>query len=344
LTTINKAFPAEKPYVSVWLPFWSFDRGYGSLLKNLSLIDEVNFFIYSINDNSDLICNTSKENIETVQNITNINNIKLIPTISGRGNYFNQCNQENIIKSIKDVVATYNFPGIDINFETDYGSTPPVEIDKEKFKIFIKKLKKELGADKQINITLGSGELKLNKNFFNELEQYVNLFKFMAYDYYGLWGEFGASGDFMEEAKKLISAQKLLLGIPAYGRDWGKRYDDTEGSIIYSQIEELFCSKNNIDSKWEWDEESKASHFSYITFEGKQTQVWYEGPKGLYYKLNDIVKPEGLKGIAIWAIGQENPKIWDVIKNSSAEPAILDEQPLCLNLKPDRILLGLNNL
>ena len=59
----------------------------------------------------------------------------------------------------------------------------------------------------------------------------------------------------------------------------------------------------------EWDDAAKVPHFKYGAHE-----VWFENADSAKQKL-DLVSKYNIAGIAIWRLGQEDPKLWDVISD-----------------------------
>lgn len=133
----------------------------------------------------------------------------------------------------------------------------------------------------------------------------------MAYDQH--WatatpGPIAAIGWVEDNIKTAIqqagSAQKVIVGIPAYGYDWPDKQRTKAETVTHTQAINLAEKKG---AKIVWDDNAKAPHFSYSTHE-----VWFENAESTKHKLG-LVKKHNLAGIAIWRLGQEDPKMWDAI-------------------------------
>jgi spore germination protein len=97
-----------------------------------------------------------------------------------------------------------------------------------------------------------------------------------------------------------VPNQKVILGIPGYGYDWGG-----EGAVAltFTQAEAL---------QQEYDPHSSANHFQYVQ-DGVLHSVWFENTASF---LNSVQLVDGfqLRGIVLWRIGIEDPEIWDFLE------------------------------
>ena len=107
--------------------------------------------------------------------------------------------------------------------------------------------------------------------------------------------------DIYSYAIKNIDPNKLVMGIPLYGRGWqtptlAKAYKNRE------VVEELLDKK--IKSTW-----SPANGGSYSFTETVTINVHYETIQSLQAKLN-LYSRRPIRGIACWRIGQEPQEFW----------------------------------
>lgn len=104
-----------------------------------------------------------------------------------------------------------------------------------------------------------------------------------------------------------IPKEKIMLGIPGYGFDWeedkpGPRYlsHRLATDIARSeQVEPVFSQEKTVPV------------FRYIQ-NGKEHQVWFEDTRSFAVKVK-IAEQYGLKGLALWRMGMEDPRIWSYI-------------------------------
>lgn len=97
-----------------------------------------------------------------------------------------------------------------------------------------------------------------------------------------------------------VSPAKVILGIPGYGYDWSG-----EGAIAltFEQAQAL---------EHEYDPSTATNHFQYVQ-NGTLHSVWFENTASLLSKVS-LVSGFELRGIALWRLGIEDPKIWDFLQ------------------------------
>lgn len=134
----------------------------------------------------------------------------------------------------------------------------------------------------------------------------------MTYDEHYLGGEPGpvASCPWVEKVIKYATSQipnnKILLGIATYGYEWGS--NGSTRALSYPRISSLL---NSYKLEAVWNPQFGVPQFSYQK-EGVTYQVWFENSHSAKLKFL-LVNQYGLKGIAIWRLGYEDPELWQRI-------------------------------
>lgn len=114
---------------------------------------------------------------------------------------------------------------------------------------------------------------------------------------------------------RYVSADKISLGIPAYSAYWyTAKSDDTQkiiqrlAGISYDNVDYIL-KKNH--AKLQWDDRNK---FNFAIFEHNwlNEYLFVEDARSFKAKI-DLVKKYDLRGISVFYIGIEDPKIWNVI-------------------------------
>ena len=147
---------------------------------------------------------------------------------------------------------------------------------------------------------------------YQALAPYLDMVMIMTYDEHYAGGDPGpvASLPWVEKVinytMKSFPPQKVVLGIAAYGYDWswGK------GKALQNKGIQNLIKKYQIAPKWH--SEYKVPYFTYKSW-GVTHQVWYENSYSASYKA-DLVKKYGLKGVAVWRLGYEDPNIWSILR------------------------------
>lgn len=114
-------------------------------------------------------------------------------------------------------------------------------------------------------------------------------------------------------ARQYIPADKIYLGIPTYSAFY---FTESDGRItsVLAQI------SNNVamnlialhHANLFWDSLDKL-HYTFYSNNTLYEYIFLEDAKSFQAKY-DLAKKFGLGGIAVWRIGMEDPKVWDVLK------------------------------
>ena len=108
-------------------------------------------------------------------------------------------------------------------------------------------------------------------------------------------------------ATKEIPADKILLGVRAYGYAWPA--SGYGGRAVTSS--EAVSIAQRYGAAIQWDDAAQCPYFTY--WPGNYArEVWFENPSSTAAKL-DLAAQYNLGGIAIWRLGFEDPGIWKVI-------------------------------
>jgi hypothetical protein len=164
---------------------------------------------------------------------------------------------------------------------------------------------------------------------YASIAEHVDRIRIMAYDY--SVGDPGpiAPLDFVRRAidgarEATGAPDKLVLGIPAYGRNWPVFVDgecpesELQGitSITTRTVDDLIARRDATPS---FDEATGEAFFEYdleVT-DGQQTcietrQVHYVDARGIRMRM-DIARERQLDGVSLWALGFEDELVWDAI-------------------------------
>jgi spore germination protein YaaH len=129
------------------------------------------------------------------------------------------------------------------------------------------------------------------------------------------------------------SPDKLVLGLPAYGRNWPVRTtgvcpaDDVPGrtSVSARSVDDLIVRRNAtpvpVDETGEW-----AFEYDLEVSDGTATcvqtrQVHYVDGDGIALRM-DLARQYRLDGVALWAFGFDDAAVWDAILPTVAEPDV----------------------
>ncbi len=137
----------------------------------------------------------------------------------------------------------------------------------------------------------------------------------MAYDNSGRLGPPGPIAGYdwvkhaIEYAVQRVPRDKLLLGIPLYGREWSETGDGFQARTMPYQETKAVLERLSI--RPQWDEKQRSPWFEYQSND-TVCKVWYENAKSLSAKLR-LVERFQLRGFAAWRLGVEDPRLWSLV-------------------------------
>ena len=212
------------------------------------------------------------------------------------------------IANITKTLENWGVSGVNIDFE----HVPPR--DRDYYTLFIKELSEQL-RPKGLSVTVAIPAKTYddpNSNWsgafdYAQIGRYADYVVLMAYDQHWTGGDPGpiASAQWVEQVVKYavsqIPRQKVILGVPGYGYAWS---GPGKGATVNYESAVRIA---NTGSGVQWDEQSKTPYAN-----AQDREIWFENAASLGHKL-DIVTKYGVKGIALWRLGQEDPNSWRVI-------------------------------
>lgn len=238
--------------------------------------------------------------------------------------------RKKLARSILRIMDENGFVGVDIDWEYPGVSGTGIvsrEGDVENWYALLAELRagldereRQQGREYILSVALGAGDAHLNAIDPARLNGLLDQAVIMAYDlcgfdrmtghHAGLYPDAGKSGTGANAVQRLIdgglSADKILLGMPAYGRVWrqvsgggnglGQRAA-TSGNKTISFDEVLALEKKGYTKHY--DERAQAASW----FDGS-TFVSAEDAQSIAYKCDWLVG-KGLQGAAVWQYTQD---------------------------------------
>jgi spore germination protein YaaH len=227
----------------------------------------------------------------------------------------NQHLQKRVIKKLANIARRDNLLG----FQLDFENIDPD--DKNLYTRFVRDTARELHHDGRLLSVavvprfLGSPPGQWSAAYdYSALAHAADFLTLMSYDNSSRLGRPGPIAGYewvrnaIEYARRRVPTEKLLLGIPLYGREWS---DDGRGfqarTMPYPETQALL---ERLSLKPRWDEKRRSPWFKYTT-SGTVRSVWYEDARSIQEKLR-LVEEFHLRGFAAWRLGLEDPRIWSI--------------------------------
>ena len=371
---------AASPEVAGWVPWWTEEDGLEEVIDNMEDIDIIYPFIYEIEGGGDIKAKVDIEDgvWEDLLEEAEDERVEIIPTIAwfnGEGIHAvlsDKKQRRQLVKDIEDLVDDNNFDGINIDFEEKWAET------KDYYSLFLEELKDELGRD-ELTCTVEArmepdhrwrpdampAEIKY-ANDFKEINKHCDWVELMTYDqqradlYYndlrkGLPYNPVADIDWVEHVLELaledIDEDKIMLGIPTYGRaydvtvapEWYRDYTRV-ASVDHSRAVELADDIYNVpigrtdggeaiityfpeDSVWKifnalptpegtpagYEAAAKALLVATLAKVELPVRMLTWGDAKAAEDKWDLAKEYDLKGVAFFKFdGEEDEDIWDI--------------------------------
>ncbi len=361
--------------VAVWIPYWQEEKGISSATKNLRKIDTVHPFVFGVRDDGSIkdfdalkerhwlsfIKKAKRKKVEIIPTLMWFKGSEVQSVLSNRES------RSAHIELIAELVKRNKLDGIDIDYEGKLGKTT------EHYSLFLKELKDKLGK-KVLTCTIEARTPPESKwrevpttiqyaNDFKAINKYCDRVEIMAYDQQRIDWKLNskkngepyipvADVDWVEKVVKLalddIDADKIMLGVPTYGREWiltvepewlkeyknvtalnmpealkiAKEYKKTpsrnksgEMSFTYFPKESPYSVLETLPTPNGTSEgnEAVAKALLFATASGMSVPVnvvWYSDAGAIESKVK-LAEKYGLRGIAIFKIdGKEDKDVW----------------------------------
>ncbi len=250
----------------------------------------------------------------------------------------NSSSKNTLFNNIKNIITTYQLDGVNIDFETmdsaDRGTILNTFMNDLTNFIHSNLPGKEVSFDGPA-VNWGGWDL-------DGLAQSVDYIFIMAYDYNGSFSSTtGAVAPLVEVASKRSVTrslndsyavpkskypEKLILGVPYYGKHW-KTATENAGSSITSYVGSTFYRNTVTDAAnyggFIWNENSQTPWYKWES--SGWNQVWADNEESIGLKY-DLALTEDIGGIGIWALNYDGNRneLWDLINtkfNGNAIPS-----------------------
>jgi spore germination protein YaaH len=220
-------------------------------------------------------------------------------------------NRKKLIDGLMEKVDTYGLDGINIDFEkvkSDSGTH---------FVQFIRELSIET-RKRGVVLSVDNYVPSEYTAHYNRKEQgiYADYIIIMGYDeHYVGGGEAGSNSSisFVEngiiDTKELVPADKIINAIPFYTRVWESGSDGLKAQTLSMASEADWINKTGVTPTWS---DEYCQNYAEYQSNGSTYQCWLEDTESIAVKLN-VMKVQGIKGVASWKLGLEDSAVWDVI-------------------------------
>ncbi len=254
--------------------------------------------------------------------------VKIVPFLSNHWDKQSGNNAldrvESLAEEVANAVLKNNLDGVNVDIENVSHQY------RDKYTTLVKLLRQKLPEDKEVSVAVAANPYGWTSGWhgsydYKELAKYADHLFIMAYDEHFNGGEAGpvASISFVEQsiqyALKYVPNEKLVLGVPFFGRIWSEDGKIKGVGMTNKQIDAAVKKTGGAVSVVSEFKSVKATikvtEAHSIVVNGQKLQpgnytIWYDNSDTLKYKLS-LVDKYGLKGAGSWSIGQETSDVWD---------------------------------
>ncbi len=238
---------------------------------------------------------------------------------------------KNLVEDVTPIMKKYGFS--DLNLDIESTSTATVGA-RENFTKFVKEVKNEVDKQKLGTVTVEiTGQDLIRKTLIDpkEIAQIADFVVIMAYDFHyqgslvtgpvAPIGGADSEAEFdtnivLQQAYRLISREKIILGVPSYGYSW-ETLDMTPRSAT---IPGSGVTKSNAKAETflkqcgtcsaQLDMKAQENYIIYKDTEtGTYHQLFYPDKNAIQQKVT-VAKKNNLGGLAIWALGYESDNLY----------------------------------
>jgi hypothetical protein len=208
------------------------------------------------------------------------------------------------------IAAAKDFDGLHIDFEL------VLSRDGDAFRSFLAELRAGLG-EKLLSVAFKARFRTLENDPYDykKVTPLVDRILIMAYDEHWSTSSPGpvASMEWCrlvaEYALSVIGPEKLIMGLPFYGRAWGNI--NPSRALVYSGVEDLI-NEHKVE---EIGREGGIPSFEYEV--PVKVKVYYDDEYSLSARM-EMYRSLGIRSVGFWRLGQETPAVW---KRLRLEPA-----------------------
>ncbi|NLK21486.1 MAG: LysM peptidoglycan-binding domain-containing protein [Epulopiscium sp.] len=329
--------------ITTILGFYTLEEGptlpssYESFINNTGEISELGLFMFRIDANNpteiEKFGEFTNEYAENLVRIAHENNIKILPVIHNllyrRGDVTvskdtvkamvaTPQTRAAFIQNVVELIEGYGFDGVNMDIEDVYLE------DSTRLSAFYTELGRALHQRGYfLSASVPSRVSDRPFNPFSDPFQYapigaaVDEFVVMLYNEHG-WPGSGpgpvVSIGWMDRVLKYTMTKmprdKTVAAVSVFGFD----FNLTTGRNTYVTHSMAVNRARQYNAEIIFDEATQTPMYSYTDAQGNKHEVWFEDDRSIKAKVQrawDL----GIKGIALWRLGMEDPKMWTMLRN-----------------------------
>lgn len=350
-----------KPDIALdaWVPYWALEASLADADKRVPSMRDVSPFWFNAVGVDQIVVdpNASAESTGKFMDELRGKDVNVVPSIidgmpagAMAAILADPATRAQHVATIRAFAADGDFDGIDIDYEqfafADGRDT--WEATRPNWVAFIEELSAALHADgRTLTVSIPpvyDAERTSDSGYwvydYAAMAQHVDHIRIMAYDYSVSepgpiaplgWVESTITGAIAAAG----SPDKLVLGLPAYGRNWAVFTSgvcpetDVPGttSVSARSVDDLIQRRGAtpvaVESTGEWTFEYDLEVSDGVTTCVQTRQVNYVDGDGVRLRM-DLARKYQLNGVSLWAFGFDDEAVWEAILPTVADPTVAD--------------------
>lgn len=251
----------------------------------------------------------------TIRSFAAAHGIGIYPLVTNAGTndtiLTNPTIRAQVVASLTRLAIRDNYPGFNIDFEgLNYWDRQGMSA----FVIALAQSLKPLGKVVTVAVIPKTVTDPYGRAYdFRILGQYAAKVVLMTYDHHDIGSPAGPVAPIgwvkaaVAYALTRMPAQKIVLGLAAYGYNWGSNGTTVE---VHDLAAVHLAGREGVPIQW--NSTYGESTFSYTSAGIKHT-VWFENGYSDAAKIA-LANANHLGGVAIWRLGDEDPHLWTVLQ------------------------------
>jgi spore germination protein YaaH len=221
----------------------------------------------------------------------------------------------SLIQNLISSVVTNGFDGLDLDVEMLPSSS------RSAFSSFVSQLDNQLKAQRKLlNVDVPAETGPTAESWdgaydYGAIAKSADMVSIMTYDFSWINSPPGAiaplwwDNKVLDYAATVIPKTKTVLGIGAYGYDWGP--SGYAKGLSLGKIDSLLAMPSAVVG---FDSKDDSPYLTYTALDGTAHTVYYENQQSLTDKL-DLANRENIAGMAVWSVGLTDPPFWNVAQS-----------------------------
>lgn len=224
--------------------------------------------------------------------------------------------QDTLLTNVLQVMDTKGYRGLNIDFEYVYPE------DREAYNAFLEKVVARLHPrGYSVSSAIAPKVRKDQQGLLYEAHDYeahgriLDFVVLMTYE----WGWSGGPAmaiapldsvkNVLDYAVTAIPREKIMMGVPTYGRDWTLPY------VYGHSFAPTITEKQAVDTaakygvSIQYSSTAQSPFFRYTDENGKNHEVWYEDARSLQAKF-ETAQAYRLRGVSYWVLDSQLPQNW----------------------------------